>query len=174
MLKGKTERRKEIGEILMMHPDVFVAQTTAAHFNHFYKAIFEANQYEGPSVVIVYTTCQPEHGVADNMSAHQARLAVLSRTFPVFIYDPRKGDRISERLDLKGNPSIYDDWYIDPKTKKPVTFIDFARTEGRFAKHFDKDGNPDEVLLAANEDRLKNWRRLQELAGILDKKKKTA
>ncbi len=174
VLKGKTEHRKEIGEILMMHPDVFVAQTTAAHFNHFYKAIFEANQYEGPSVVIVYTTCQPEHGVADNMSAHQARLAVLSRTFPVFIYDPRKGDRISERLDLKGNPSIYDDWYIDPKTKKPVTFIDFARTEGRFAKHFDKDGNPDEVLLAANEDRLKNWRRLQELAGILDKKKKTA
>ncbi len=171
VLKGKTEPRKEIGEILMMHPDVFVAQTTAAHFNHFYKAIFAANEYEGPSVVIVYTTCQPEHGVGDNMSAHQAKLAVLSRTFPVFVYDPRKGDRIAERLDLKGNPSIYDDWYIDPKTKKPFTFIDFARTEGRFAKHFDKDGNPDEVLLAANEDRLRNWRRLQELAGILDKKK---
>jgi len=79
VLKGKTERRKEIGEILMMHPDVFVAQTTAAHFNHFYKAVFAANEYEGPSVVIVYTTCQPEHGVADNMAAHQARLAVLSR-----------------------------------------------------------------------------------------------
>ena len=174
VLKGKTEHRKEIGEILMMHPDVFVAQTTAAHFNHFYKAVFAANEYEGPSVVIVYTTCQPEHGVGDNMSAHQAKLAVLSRTFPVFIYDPRKGERISERLDLKGNPAIYDDWYIDPKTKKPFTFIDFARTEGRFAKHFDKDGNPDEVLLAANEERLKNWRRLQELAGILDKKKKSA
>ncbi len=174
VLKGKTERRKEIGEILMMHPDVYVAQTTPALFNHFYKAIFDANEYEGPSVVIAYTTCQPEHGVGDDMSAHQGRLAVLSRTFPVFIHDPRKGERLSERLDLKGNPSIYDDWYIDPKTKKPVTFIDFARTEGRFAKHFDKDGNPDEVLLAANEDRLKNWRRLQELAGILDRKKKTA
>ncbi len=174
VLKGKTERRKEIGEILMMHPDVYVAQTTPALFNHFYKAIFDANEYEGPSVVIAYTTCQPEHGVGDNMSAHQGRLAVLSRTFPVFVHDPRKGERLSERIDLKGNPSIYDDWYIDPKTKKPVTFIDFARTEGRFAKHFDKDGNPDEVLLAANEDRLRNWRRLQELAGILDKKKKTA
>ena len=174
VLKGKTEQRKEIGEILMMHPDVFVAQTTAAHFNHFYKAIFAANEYEGPSVVIVYTTCQPEHGVGDSMSSHQARLAVLSRTFPVFIHDPRKGERLSERLDLKGNPAIYDDWYIDPKTKEPVTFVDFARSEGRFAKHFDKDGNPDDVILAANEDRLRNWRRLQELAGILDKKKKTA
>ena len=31
---------------------------------------------------------------------------------------------------------------------------------------FDKDGNPSEVLLAAQEDRLKNWHLLQELAGL--------
>jgi len=166
-LKGKTEHRKEIAEILMMHPDVFVAQTTAAHYNHFYKAIFAANEYKGPSVIIVYTTCQPEHGVADDASTRQARLAVDSRTFPVFVHDPRKGDRLSERLD----PKIYDDYYINPKTGEPLTFIDFARTEQRFAKHFDKDGNPDEVLLAVKEERLKNWRRLQEMAGILDKDK---
>ena len=173
-LKGKTEHRKEIAEILMMHPDVFVAQTTAAHFNHFYKAVFAANEYEGPSVLIVYTTCQPEHGVADDASARQARLAVDSRTFPVFVHDPRKGQRLSERLDLRMNPAIYDDWYTDPKTGQPLTFIDFARSEQRFAKHFDKDGNPSEVLLAVQEERLKNWRRLQELAGILDKKKQKA
>ena len=45
-------------------------------------------------------------------------------------------------------------------------FITFARTEGRFAKHFDKEGNPSPVLLAANEERLRNWRMLQELAGL--------
>ena len=148
-----------------------MAQTTAAHFNHFYKAIFAANEYEGPSVVIVYTTCQPEHGVADDASARQARLAVDSRTFPVFVHDPRKGQRLSERIDLKMNPAIYEDYYTNPKTGEPLTFVDFARTEQRFAKHFDKDGNPDEVILAVKEERLKNWRRLQELAGVLDKKK---
>ena len=47
-----------------------------------------------------------------------------------------------------------------------VDFVHFARSEGRFAKHFDKDGNPSESMLAAQEDRLENWRLLQELAGI--------
>jgi pyruvate ferredoxin oxidoreductase beta subunit len=47
-----------------------------------------------------------------------------------------------------------------------VTFIDFARSEGRFAKHFDKDGNPSETLLRAKQDRLENWHLLQELAGL--------
>ena len=40
-----------------------------------------------------------------------------------------------------------DDWFVNPKTNEEVTFIDFARSEGRFAKHFDKDGNPSETLL---------------------------
>ena len=59
-----------------------------------------------------------------------------------------------------------EDWYVNPKTKEEVTFIDFARSEGRFSKHFDKDGNPSETLLHAKQDRLENWHLLQELAGI--------
>jgi pyruvate/2-oxoacid:ferredoxin oxidoreductase beta subunit/NAD-dependent dihydropyrimidine dehydrogenase PreA subunit len=163
---GKQERRKEIAQIAMMHPGVYVAQTTCAHVNHFYKAVLGALEYPGPAIVSCYTTCQPEHGVADNMAAEQARLAVDSRAFPLLIYDPRAGDTIKSRLSLQGNPNVKGDWYIHPKTGKEITFIDFARTEGRFAKHFDKDGNPSEVLLAANRDRLENWRLLQELAGL--------
>ena len=48
-----------------------------------------------------------------------------------------------------------------------IDFITFARSEGRFAKHFDAEGNPSKDLLGAQEDRRKNWRMLQELAGIL-------
>jgi hypothetical protein len=44
--------------------------------------------------------------------------------------------------------------------------VSFARTEGRFARHFDGQGLPDEPLLLAQQDRLDNWRRLQELAGL--------
>ena len=71
-IHGKTENRKEIANICMMHKDVYVAQTTCAHTNHFYKAIMEANEYPGPAIVNVFTTCQPEHGVADDMAYHQA------------------------------------------------------------------------------------------------------
>ena len=70
-------------------------------------------------------------------------------------------------LNLASNPAIKEDWYTNPKTDEVIDFIYFARTEGRFAKQFDKEGNPSEAILASNEDRLKNWRLLQELAGVI-------
>src|SRR5436309_2045933 len=163
---GKQERRKEIAQIAMMHPRTYVAQTTCAHINHFYKSVLGALEFAGPAIVVCYTTCQPEHGVADNMAGEQARLAVDSRAFPLLIFDPRKGDTIKTRLSLVGNPAVKDDWFKNPKTGDEVSFVDFARSEGRFAKHFDKDGNPSETLLWAKQERLENWHLLQELAGL--------
>jgi pyruvate/2-oxoacid:ferredoxin oxidoreductase beta subunit/NAD-dependent dihydropyrimidine dehydrogenase PreA subunit len=165
-LAGKQERRKEIAQIAMMHPRTYVAQTTCAHVNHFYKAVLGALEFDGPALISCYTTCQPEHGVADNMAGEQARLAVDTRAFPLLIYDPRAGDTIRSRLSLQGNPAVKDDWYVNPKTGETVDFITFARSEGRFSKHFDKDGNASLVLQAANQDRLENWHLLQELAGL--------
>jgi len=167
VLQGKSERRKELAQICMMHPNTFVAQTSCAMANHFYKSIMAANEFDGPAVVSVYTTCQPEHGVGDNLAMAQSKLAVDTRTFPVLIYDPRKGSKICERLSLQGNPATKDDWYKDPKTGELFDFIMFARSEGRFVKHFDQDGNPSQVLQSAKQDRLDNWHVLQELAGII-------
>jgi hypothetical protein len=172
-IAGKQERRKEIAQIAMMHPRTFVAQTTCAHINHFYKSVIDAMEFDGPAIVCCYTTCQPEHGVADNMATDQARLAVDTRAFPLLIYDPRKGDTLRERLSLQGNPAVNDDWWVNPKTKQQVDFIDFARSEGRFGKHFDKDGNPSPTLLMAKQDRLENWHVLQDIAGLRGGKKAT-
>jgi pyruvate/2-oxoacid:ferredoxin oxidoreductase beta subunit len=164
--KGKAEHRKELANIAMMHPGVYVAQTSTAFITHFHQAIREANAYPGPAVVNVYTTCQPEHGVADDLSQVQSRRAVQSRAFPLFIHDPRKGETMRSRLSLKNNPAASEDWMSDPKTGQPFTFIDFARTEGRFAQQFGPGGQPSEALLAAQADRLRNWHLLQELAGV--------
>jgi pyruvate/2-oxoacid:ferredoxin oxidoreductase beta subunit len=165
-IQGRQESRKEIGRIAMMHPSTYVAQTVAAIPNHFYKSILEAASFNGPAVVNTYTTCQPEHGVGDDAARRQAKLAVESRAFPVFTYDPRKGDTIRKRLSLQGNPAQKADWYTVPKTDETIDFMTFARTEGRFAKQFDKDGNPRASLVAAQEDRLANWHMLQEMAGL--------
>lgn len=166
VVSGKTEHRKELGLLAMMHPDTFVAQTTPAHTNHFYKAIMAANEFPGPAVVIAYASCPPEHGIGDDQAHHQAKLAVESRAFPLMIYDPRRGPRIQDRMDLTGNPAPKEDWWKDPKTGEPVDFVAFARTEGRFARHFDKEGKPDAAILNSRYDRLAHWRRLQELAGL--------
>jgi len=164
-LHGRPERRKELARILMAHGEVFVAQTTPAHVNHFYKAILDANSYPGPAVVVSYAPCQPEHGIADDASSQQAKLAVDSRAFPLFVYDPRKGSTFKERLSLQGNPDPKVDWSSLPDGT-PVDFLAFARTEGRFAPHFAKDGTPTEEIRATQDDRLANWRTLQELAGV--------
>src|SRR5260370_4376031 len=163
---GKQERRKEIAQIAMMHPRTYVAQTTCFHTNHFYRAVLGALEFDGPAMVVCYTTCQPEHGVADNMAADQARLAVDSRAFPLLVFDPRKGDKIKEKLSLQGNPAVKEDWLVNPNTTKPVTFIDVARSERRFSKPFDTDGNPSETLNYATKDRLANSHILHELAGL--------
>ena len=161
---GRPERRKELGRIMLAHGDVYVAQTTTAHINHFYRAISEANEFPGPAVVIVYTPCQPEHGIADDASNAQARLAVDSRAFPLFTYDSRRGETFAERLSLQGNPALREDWLSQPDGTA-FDFLAFARTEGRFAPHF-ANGEVSDEIRATNTDRLANWRQLQEMAGI--------
>jgi pyruvate/2-oxoacid:ferredoxin oxidoreductase beta subunit/Pyruvate/2-oxoacid:ferredoxin oxidoreductase delta subunit len=164
-LHGRSEPRKELGRILIGHGNAYVAQTTPAHLNHFYRVVMEANEFPGPAVVIVYTPCQPEHGIADDASTRQAKLAVQNRAFPLFVYDPRKGETIAERLSLQGNPAVKDDWFTAPDGSAQ-DFLAFARTEGRFAPHFGKDGTPSEEILTTQADRLANWHTLQELAGL--------
>lgn len=164
-LHGRAERRKELGRILMTHGEVYVAQSTPAHINHFYRAIMDANSYPGPAVVIAYTPCQPEHGIADEASNRQSRLAVDSRAFPLFTYDPRKGESTRERLSLTGNPNNTDDWTHRPDGSM-FDFIDFARTEGRFAAHFSASDEPSPELRTTRDDRLANWHALQEAAGL--------
>ena len=164
-LHGRPERRKELGRILMAHGEVYVAQTTPAHLNHFYRSILDANAYPGPAVVIAYSACMPEHGIADDAASRQAKLAVESRAFPLFAYDPRRGPTIAERLSLQGNPALRDDWANAPDGSS-IDFLSFARSEARFAPHFAADEAPTPEILATQDDRLANWRTLQELANI--------
>ncbi len=161
---GKSENRKELSMIAMMHPNCFVAQTTPMHFNHFLRSIIAANEFDGPALVNVYTPCMPEHGIGDDEAFDQAKLAVDSRAFPLFTYDPRRGDSFKDRFDLAGNPALKEDWKLDADGN-PIDFVAFAKTQGRFGKQF-KGGVATEMMEAANLDRLHNWRRLQEIAGI--------
>ncbi len=156
-LHGRPEPRKELGRILMAHGNVYVAQSTPAHINHFYRAVMEANEYPGPAVIVAYTPCMPEHGIADDAAARQAKLAVESRAFPLFTYDPRRGASIAERLSLTGNPATKDDWSKLPDGTA-VDFLAFARSEGRFAPHFGADGTPTPEILATQADRLAGGR----------------
>jgi pyruvate/2-oxoacid:ferredoxin oxidoreductase beta subunit len=124
----------------------------------------EANAYPGPAVIVAYTPCMPEHGIADDAASRQARLAVEGRAFPLWTYDPRRGPTLRERLSLQGNPALREDWATRPDGT-PFDFLAFARTEGRFAGHFAGE-EPTLEILATQEERLANWRSLREMAGL--------
>jgi pyruvate-ferredoxin/flavodoxin oxidoreductase len=156
----------DLGSMLMCHSSALIAKTTPASINHFYKCVVAANEYRGPAVVICYAACVEEHGIAEDRAAAEARLAVQSRAFPIYLYDPRAGKHVRERLDIRANPSLKSDWVLDPKSLEPVDFIAYARTQGRFAAHFNDRGAADTFLKRAQQDCLLNWRRLQELAGL--------
>jgi pyruvate-ferredoxin/flavodoxin oxidoreductase len=144
--KGKPEPRKEIGLIAMAHRNTYVLQGTLANTSQMIEGFIDGLMTKRPALFNLYTTCQPEHGVADDMGAHQAKLAVESRDYPLFRYNPDKGVTPQEAFDLEGNPAMDQNWptyelkYLENNRQKTMqvsmTFADFALTEGRFRKHF--------------------------------------
>ncbi|MDR2788899.1 MAG: pyruvate-flavodoxin oxidoreductase, partial [Candidatus Accumulibacter sp.] len=147
---GKREARKELSLIAAFHPKVFVCATTTALQGHYLKNALEFLNYDdGAAVFDVYTPCQGEHGIADNVSARQARLAVESRLNPVFVHDPRRGQTLSETFSLDGNPEPDKTWAKGALEYRgesgevkllevELTPADFALSEIRFRKQLKK------------------------------------
>ncbi|MEI7431214.1 MAG: 2-oxoacid:acceptor oxidoreductase family protein, partial [Betaproteobacteria bacterium] len=147
---GKHESRKELGLIASFHSNVFVCSTSTSLQNHFLKNAMEFLTYtDSPAVFDVYTPCQGEHGIADNISARQSRLAVESRMNPVFVHDPRRGKNLHDWFSLEGNPDPENIWsttsleYLDDAgnlqlMSMPLTPANFAYGEIRFKKQFRK------------------------------------
>ena len=143
---GKQEMRKEIGLIAMAHRTTYVLQSTIAHASHMIEGFIEGLQTRRPALFNCYSACQPEHGIADDMGYQQAKLAVESRAYPLFRYNPDEGDCLADCVDLAGNPDQKNAWplyslnYLEGSKEKtlrlPMTFADFAMTETRFRKHF--------------------------------------
>ncbi|MDH3375054.1 MAG: 2-oxoacid:acceptor oxidoreductase family protein, partial [Gammaproteobacteria bacterium] len=145
-IKGKEEPRKEIGLIGMAHRTTYVLQGAVSNASHMIEGFIDGLMTRRPALFNLYTSCQPEHGIGDDMGEEQARLAVESRAYPLFKYDPDQGVTAAECFDLSGNPAMDDLWPTYTLTYKdgareatmevPMTFADFAMTEVRFRKHF--------------------------------------
>jgi pyruvate-ferredoxin/flavodoxin oxidoreductase len=146
-IKGKEEIRKEIGLIAMAHRTSYVLQGTIANPSHLLEGFLQGFMSKRPALFNIYAPCMPEHGIGDDMAKYQSKLAVESRAYPVFRYNPDNGTKVDECLDLEGNPAVEDEWqsytlsYVDgdgnpAEMTLPCTFADFALSEARFRKHF--------------------------------------
>ena len=115
---GKKTGKKDLGAILMSYGNVYVAQVAmGANYNQLVKVLKEAEEYEGPSVIIAYAPCT-SHGLKCGMHDVQGEMkrAVESGYWSLYRYDPRKE-----------NPMTLD-------SKEPtMDYLDFVAGENRFA-----------------------------------------
>jgi pyruvate-ferredoxin/flavodoxin oxidoreductase len=141
--QGKNTEKKTVAETFLAgHGSPFIGQVSMANAPKLYRAILDGLEYRGTSFIQAFTTCQPEHGVADDMALHQAQRVRDSRGAPEFVFNPRLGETYQEALDLKGNPSIDLDWY-ETKSKttgetQRYTVAHWCTTEARFRNHLKK------------------------------------
>jgi len=140
--QGKNNEKKTVAETFLAgHGSPFVAQVSMANAPKLYRAILDGLEYRGTMFLQAYTTCQPEHGVPDDMAAQQAQRSRDSRGVPEFVFNPRLGETYQETLDIKGNPSIDLDWYEAKSKDGEITRYTVAHwcvTEARFRNHLKK------------------------------------
>src|SRR4029078_7430325 len=157
--QGKKAEKKTVPEtVLAGHGSPFVAQVSIANAPKLYRAILDGIEYRGTAFLQCFTTCQPEHGVADDLALTQAQRVRDSRGAPEFVFNPRLGETYQEALDLKGNPSLDMDWY-ETKLKgsnEPYRYtVTHWRTyEARFRNHLKKVKKDDAAKLIPLENML--------------------
>jgi pyruvate-ferredoxin/flavodoxin oxidoreductase len=145
--KGKEEIRKEISLIGIAHRTSYIMQSSMATPSHLIEGFIEGIRSNIPAIFNIFCSCPAEHGVADDVTFAQSKLALESRAYPVLKYNPNKGSSLKDCLNLDGNPEMQNLWpeydlkYIDErgveKTMKiSMTFADYAASEGRFRNHF--------------------------------------
>jgi pyruvate-ferredoxin/flavodoxin oxidoreductase len=157
--QGKSVEKKTVAETFLAgHGSPFVAQVSIANAPKLYRAILDGLEYRGTAFLQCFTTCQPEHGVGDDMALIQAQRVRDSRGAPEFVFNPRLGETYPEALDLKGNPSLELDWY-ETKSKATgevsrYTVAHWCATEARFRNHLKKIKKDDAAKLIPLENML--------------------
>lgn len=90
---GKVNNQKDLARIAMSYSHAYVAQVSlGANPQQLIKAFKEANEYNGPAIIIAYTPCI-SHGIKGGMenSVEIEKLATLCGFFPIFRYHPEEG-----------------------------------------------------------------------------------
>ncbi len=150
---GKRTKKKDLGMMAMSYGYVYVAQVSmGADKNQTVKAIAEAEAYDGPSLIIAYSTCI-SHGIKGGManSQEEEKRAVECGYWSLYRYNP----------DLKGTKNPFS---LDSKEPNR-NFKDFLLGEVRYAslaKVFPEVA--EELFAKTEEDAMERYNTYKKLA----------
>ena len=193
----------EVGLLALGRRRALVTQCSLAYPKQLFDGLTKAMAHVGPALVRIHAPSPGRHGFPVEQLLAQSLLAVQSRAFPLFQYDPATDGVFGACLQLHGNPQIGDDWARDEQGAA-LSPAHWVLTEARFAEHLPlmaptapqptpflewlelprhtrhgrtpyvvgredpplrREVSP--VLAGVADERLRTWRTLQELAGVV-------
>ena len=150
---GKSTGKKDLGAIARRYGNVYVAQIAIGGSDiQTVKALAEADAWDGPSLIIAYSTCIA-HGIDMETSMSHQKEAVKSGYWPLYRYKPTTGEHEHPFQLDSAAPSI------------PLR--DFALKEARFSMLARSDpARSAELLDLAQQDIDERWHYYEQLAGL--------
>ena len=123
---GKSKQKKDLGLMAMTYEDVYVASVAiGANQEQTLKAFIEAENYDGPSIIIAYSHSK-SHGIDMENPSQYHKAAVNSGQWLLYRNDPRCYENNTNTLQLDSDvPSI--------------KIQEYLKLEGRFSKLFETD-----------------------------------
>jgi pyruvate-ferredoxin/flavodoxin oxidoreductase len=155
-MSGKPTPRKDLGLMAIAYSNVYVAQVAmGANDNQTVKAFVEAENYNGPSMIIAYSHCIA-HGIDMMEGMEHQKLAVECGFWPLYRYNP---DLIKEGK----NPLK-----LDSKPPK-ISYRDFAMKETRFRMLEKTKPELVEQYMKLGDEYIKRaWQTYEQLASIAE------
>ena len=137
---GKITKKKDLGKMAMSYGYVYVAQIAlGANMNQTVKAIKEAENYHGPSLIIAYAPCI-NHGINMSNSIGEEKKAVDAGYWQLYRYNPALKE-------AGKNPFV-----LDSKQPKEGDYRAFLMGENRYAQLSKSKPEVAEKLFELNEE----------------------
>ncbi len=149
---GKRTPKKSIGLIMSTYGTIYIAQIAfGANPAQTVKAFIEAEAYNGPSLIIAYSTCIAQ-GIDMSRGVEESKRAVASGHWPLYRYNPD--------LEKEGkNPLVID------SGEPTISFEEYASHENRYRMlRLSKPELADALGEQAQADVQRKWKYLRHLA----------
>jgi len=121
---GKTEFRKEMGEIVMAHHIPYVAQTCISYPEDLYNKVKKAKSIKGPKYVEILAPCPPGWRFGMERTVEMGTLAIETGAWLLYEYE-------NEKMTFNGKSKLILEKKIE---RKPVE--EWIKYQGRFRHLF--------------------------------------
>ena len=123
-VSGKTEFRKEMGEIIMSHHIPYAAQACASYPEDLYNKVKKAKSIKGPKYIEIMAPCPPGWRFGMERTVEMGALAVETGAWALYEFE-------NEKMAFNGKSKLI----LEGKIKrKPIE--DFIKYQGRFRHLF--------------------------------------